>query len=118
VPSRPTSPSEGVAGRSSVAPNGPTGGGRHPRRPSPSAYGPNTGRVASESHTRGDSADRPYPPTHREHTVPIIILLVVLALIFGGIGLLVEGLFWLLIISVILFVVGGVLGTRGRGARR
>jgi hypothetical protein len=50
--------------------------------------------------------------------VPLIILLVILALVFGGIGLLVEGLFWLLIISVILFVAGGVLGTRGRGARR
>jgi hypothetical protein len=47
--------------------------------------------------------------------VGIIILLVILALIFGGIGLLVEGLMWLLIISLVLFVVGGVLGTRGRG---
>jgi hypothetical protein len=50
--------------------------------------------------------------------VGIILLLVILALIFGGIGLLVEGLFWLLIISVVLFVVGGVLGMRGRGAKR
>lgn len=49
--------------------------------------------------------------------MPIIILLVILALVFGGIGLLVEGLFWLLIISVILFIVGAVLGMRGRGAR-
>jgi hypothetical protein len=50
--------------------------------------------------------------------VGIILLLVILALIFGGIGLLVEGLFWLLIISVVLFIVGGVLGMRGRGAKR
>jgi hypothetical protein len=50
--------------------------------------------------------------------VPLIILLVILALVFGGIGLLVEGLFWLLIISVVLFIVGGVLGMRGRGAKR
>jgi hypothetical protein len=50
--------------------------------------------------------------------VPLILLLVILALVFGGIGLLVEGLFWLLIISVILFVAGGVLGTRGRRAPR
>lgn len=47
----------------------------------------------------------------------IIILLVILALIFGGIGLLVEGLFWLLIIGVVLLVVGAVLGMRGRGAK-
>ncbi|HVM00762.1 MAG TPA: hypothetical protein VM324_15845 [Egibacteraceae bacterium] len=44
----------------------------------------------------------------------IVIALVLLALIFGGIGLLVEGLFWLLVISLVLFIVGGVFGFRGR----
>lgn len=44
----------------------------------------------------------------------IVIALVILALIFGGIGLLVEGLMWLLIIALVLFVVGGVFGFRGR----
>lgn len=44
----------------------------------------------------------------------IVIALVILALILGGVGLLVEGLFWLLIISLVLFVVGGVFGMRGR----
>ncbi|WP_169786763.1 hypothetical protein [Nitriliruptor alkaliphilus] len=48
----------------------------------------------------------------------IVVLLIILALVFGGIGLLVEGLFWLLIISVALVVAGGVMGARGRGARR
>ena len=44
----------------------------------------------------------------------IVIILIILALIFGGIGLLVEGLFWLLIISLALLVVGAVTGMRGR----
>jgi hypothetical protein len=49
----------------------------------------------------------------------IVIILIILALIFGGIGIIVEGLFWLLIISLILLVVGGVMGARGRsGAGR
>lgn len=45
----------------------------------------------------------------------IVIALLLLALIFGGIGLLVEGLFWLLIIALVLVVIGGVFGFRGRG---
>ena len=46
----------------------------------------------------------------------IVIILIILALIFGGIGILVEGLFWLLIIGLILLVVGAVMGARGRSA--
>jgi len=45
----------------------------------------------------------------------IVILLIVLALVFGGIGLLVEGLFWLLIIGLVLLVVGAVMGGKARG---
>lgn len=48
----------------------------------------------------------------------IVIILIILALIFGGVGLLVEGLFWLLIIGLVLLVLGAVMGTRGRRARR
>ena len=44
----------------------------------------------------------------------LVILLIVLALIFGGVGLLVEGLMWLLIIAGILFLVGLFMGYRGR----
>lgn len=44
----------------------------------------------------------------------LVILLIVLALIFGGVGLLVEGLMWLLIIAGILFLVGLFFGYRGR----
>lgn len=46
----------------------------------------------------------------------IAVLLLVLALVFGGIGLLVEGLFWLLIIALVLLIAGAVTGFRGRGA--
>lgn len=49
--------------------------------------------------------------------MPLIILLIILALVFGGVGLLVEGLMWLLIISLALMVAGAVLGARGRGPR-
>lgn len=45
----------------------------------------------------------------------IVIALVLLALIFGGIGLLVEGLLWLLVIAAVLVVLGAVFGFRGRG---
>jgi hypothetical protein len=45
----------------------------------------------------------------------IVAVLIVLALLFGGIGLLVEGLWWALIIGLALFVVGAILGFGSRG---
>ncbi len=47
----------------------------------------------------------------------IVILLVVLALLFGIGGIIIEGLMWLLIISLVLLVVGAVLGGRARTGR-
>ncbi|HEX6262682.1 MAG TPA: hypothetical protein VF097_07535 [Actinomycetota bacterium] len=47
----------------------------------------------------------------------LVILLIVLALIFGGFGLLVEGLTWLLIIAGILFLIGLFSGWRTWGGR-
>lgn len=47
----------------------------------------------------------------------LLVLLLVLALIFGGVGLFVEGLKWLLIIALILLLVGAFTGYRGRGTR-
>lgn len=44
----------------------------------------------------------------------LVILLLVLALIFGGVGLFVEGLRILLIIAGILLIIGLVTGARGR----
>lgn len=49
----------------------------------------------------------------------LVFLLLILALVFGGFGLFVEGLFWLLIIAGILLLAGLFTGYRtwgGRGA--
>jgi hypothetical protein len=46
--------------------------------------------------------------------VSTAIIIIVLALILGGVGLAVEALRWVLIIAVILFVVGAITGRRGR----
>jgi hypothetical protein len=45
---------------------------------------------------------------------PLIVILLILALVFGGLGLFIEGLIWLAIIGLILFVVSGVVGFAGR----
>lgn len=44
----------------------------------------------------------------------IVVLLLVLALLFGGVGLFVEGLMWVLIIALALLVIGAFTGYRGR----
>ena len=44
----------------------------------------------------------------------LVILLLALALLFGGLGLFIEGLKWVLIIALALLVVGAVTGYRGR----
>lgn len=45
----------------------------------------------------------------------LVIALVLLALIFSGVGLAVEALRWLLIIALVLFIVSAITGFRGRG---
>jgi hypothetical protein len=45
----------------------------------------------------------------------IALLILVLALIAGGVGLFVEALRWMLIIAVVLLIIGAVFGFRGRG---
>lgn len=47
----------------------------------------------------------------------LVILLLVLALLFGGFGLFVEGLMWLLIIAGILLLVSAFFGYRSYGTR-
>ena len=44
----------------------------------------------------------------------LVVLLLLLALVFGGVGLFVEGLKWLLIVALILMVVSFFTGYRGR----
>jgi hypothetical protein len=45
----------------------------------------------------------------------LVLLLLLLALLFGGLGLFVEGLKWLLIIALVLLVVGLFTGYSSRG---
>ena len=47
----------------------------------------------------------------------IVVSLLLLALVFGGVGLFVKGLWWLLIIAGILFIAGAFSGYRGYGSR-
>jgi len=44
----------------------------------------------------------------------LVALLLILALLFGGLGLFMEGLKWLLIIALVLFVASFFTGWRGR----
>lgn len=44
----------------------------------------------------------------------LVVLLLLLALLFGGVGLFVEGLTWLLVIALVLLVVSFFTGYRGR----
>ena len=48
----------------------------------------------------------------------LVLLLIILALLIGGVGLLVKGLAWILIIAVALLIVGAVLGMSGRSRAR
>ena len=44
----------------------------------------------------------------------LVLLLLLLALLFGGVGLFVEGLKWALIIALALLIAGALTGTTGR----
>jgi hypothetical protein len=46
--------------------------------------------------------------------VRVAIILLVLALLIGGVGLFVEALRWVLIIALVLFLLGAFSGYRGR----
>jgi hypothetical protein len=48
----------------------------------------------------------------------IVLILLILALLLGGIGLFVEALWWLLVIALVLIVVGAVMGFATRGRSR
>jgi hypothetical protein len=47
-----------------------------------------------------------------------VAILIVLALLFGGVGLLIEGLRWALIIGVALLLLGAFAGLRARSGAR
>jgi hypothetical protein len=42
----------------------------------------------------------------------LFVVLLVIAVLLGGIGLVIKGLLWLFLIAVILFVVGAFMGVR------
>jgi hypothetical protein len=42
----------------------------------------------------------------------VVVLLLLLALLFGGIGLFVEGLKWLLVVALVLMIASFVSGSR------
>lgn len=44
----------------------------------------------------------------------LVALLLLLALLFGGVGLFVEGLKWALIVALVLVVAGALTGSRAR----
>ena len=46
----------------------------------------------------------------------LAIALIILALLIGGVGLVVEALWWMLIIAVVLVIAGAVAGWLKRGA--
>jgi hypothetical protein len=48
----------------------------------------------------------------------LVIILLLLALLLGGVGAFVEGLTWVLIIALIVLGIGIVMGFVGRGGRR
>lgn len=48
----------------------------------------------------------------------LAVVLIVLALILGGVGLLVEGLKWALVVALVLLVAGVIAGALGRGRNR
>jgi hypothetical protein len=54
---------------------------------------------------------------NRGTAMGIAIVLLILALVLGGVGLFVEALRWVLIIALVLLILGAVTGARGRGAR-
>lgn len=45
----------------------------------------------------------------------VVLLLIILALLLGGVGLAVEALRWLIIIALVLFVASFFTGYRSRG---
>ena len=47
----------------------------------------------------------------------LVLVLIVLALVFGGVGLLAEAAWWAFVIAAVLFVAGLIAGGFGRRSR-
>lgn len=62
--------------------------------------------------------DRASVPIKGDLMTVIVVLIVLAALVFGGIGLFVEAAAWALFIAVALIVIGAIAGFTGRGRSR
>jgi CHASE2 domain-containing sensor protein len=62
--------------------------------------------------------DQRFFQTEEGNNMGLVVVLLLLALLFGGFGLFVEGLKWLLIIALVMFVASMFTGYRGRGVPR
>ncbi len=47
----------------------------------------------------------------------VVVVLLLLALVFGGVGLFVEGLKWALIVALVLILISAISGFSGRRSR-
>ena len=47
----------------------------------------------------------------------LVLAILLLALLLGGVGLFVEGLFWVAVIGLVLFIASAVMGFAQRGTR-
>ena len=56
-------------------------------------------------------------PDRKKLPVALVIVLLVLALIVGGIGLFITGLKWLLIVALVLLAISLISGAAGRRSR-
>lgn len=78
-----------------------------------SALGPGAGALSSEAvclPSVGVASIASGASIKKEPVMGLVILLIVLALIFGGLGFFVAALKWTLIIAAVLFIAGLVLG--------
>jgi hypothetical protein len=48
----------------------------------------------------------------------LVVAILLLALLLGGVGLFVEGLFWVAVIGLVLFIASGFMGFTQRGRTR
>ena len=71
------------------------------------------GRIADD-HSGYGVDHTPGPRATKEPPMSVVVLLLLLALLFGGLGLFVGALKWALIIALVLLVASAVTGFSGR----
>jgi hypothetical protein len=51
---------------------------------------------------------------HQRGAVGVFLAFLLLALLIGGVGLFVQALRWMLIVALVVFIAGALVGARGR----